>query len=83
MTGISAGSAIATTIINITWTIDGVPINELTNINVPPFMLNVRTIDLVIRNVSADLNGHLISCTATISDGSMATCSPLPIQVQG
>ncbi len=82
--GFSASSLIRTTITNITWTIDGVPVSELTNLTIDPIVLNARLVNLIIINASADLNGRMVSCTATISDGTMATCSPpLPIQVQG
>ncbi len=84
VTGFSASSIFRTTITHITWTIDGVPVNELTDLNIDPIMLNEQLVNLIIRNASADLNGGVVSCTATISDGTMATCSPpLPIRVQG
>ncbi len=76
MTGFSASSPILTTVTNITWTIDGVPVSEFTDLTIDPVVLNVRLVDLIIRNVSANLNGRLVSCTATVSDGTMATCSP-------
>ena len=85
--GISATSPLVnlmqTAITNITFTINGRPTSEITGINIDPVVLNMALVNLIIRNIRASLNGNSISCTAELSTGHMASCTPRTLQVQG
>ncbi len=81
---IVAASARSTTITDIRWIINGMTLSELPDIDYDPGSVNMRFATLLLKNVSADLNGGIVSCTAVISTGMNITCSPSRIiQVQG
>ena len=72
-----------TTITNITFTINGMPTSEITGLTTDPVVVNMVVVNLVIRNIPASLNGNSLSCTAEVSTGDMASCTPRTLQVQG
>ena len=76
-------NVIPTTITNITFTINGRPTSEITDLNIDPVVPNMAYVDLIIRNIPASLNGNGVSCTAELSTGDMASCTPQTLQVQG
>jgi len=43
---------------------------------------NKSVVVLVIRNISASLNGKNVTCTAVLDTGDMASCTILTLQVQ-
>ena len=71
------------TITNITFTINGRPTSEITGLNIDPVVPNMAVVNLIIRNIPASLNGNSVSCTAELSTGDMASCTPQTLQVQG
>ncbi len=80
---IVAVSARSTTITDIRWTINGIALSELPDIDYDPGSVNMRLVSLTLRNISVDLNGGIVSCTAVVT-GMNITCSPpRTIQVQG
>ena len=74
---------ITTTITSITFTINGRPISEITGLTTDPVVVNMNVVNLIIRNIPASLNGKIVSCTAELSTGDMASCAPRTLQVQG
>ena len=72
-----------TMFINITFTVDGTPLSEISGLTVESSTLGMRIIDLFVRNTPASLHGKALSCTAELSTNDVVSCTSVPLEVQG
>ena len=84
VTALTATAPVSTTVTNITFTINGVPHRELSDLSIQPVVLGMRNADLIINNIPVSLNGYSVGCTAELSTGVIVSCVPnITLQVQG
>jgi len=69
---------------NITFTINGAPINEAAGgLNINPITLGMKNALLVINNTPVSLSGQTVNCIAELNNGLPASCTPVTLLVQG
>ncbi len=79
----SINAPASATITVVRWTINGIPVNEQSDLTTVITEIGGRIVDLMVNNVSATFNGSIITCTALINNVNFS-CSPDAIlQVQG
>ena len=84
VTALSALAPVSTTVTNITFTINGVSHREFSGLSIQPVVLGMRSVDLIVNNIPASLNGNSVGCTAELSTGAIVSCAPIiTLQVQG